>query len=87
MLNDTLLKRMKANCGGCFPFSGPAKGIYLKYAAMCGILRTWAYPVEQCCRIIIALHFFPTFRSNRDKCGNLIWQNSHIKEMMCLSGY
>lgn len=48
-------------CCGCFLFSVSAKWIYLKYTATCGILRTLEYPVEQCCKVIIALHFFPTF--------------------------
>lgn len=61
MLNVTSLRRMKVHCYGCFPFSVSAEGIYLKYTATCGILRTWEYSVEQCCRVIIALHFSSHF--------------------------
>jgi hypothetical protein len=63
------------------------RNLYLKYMATCRILRAWEYSLEQCCRVIIALYFFSTFLSILVKCGNLIWQNSHFKKMICLSGY
>lgn len=63
------------------------RNLYLKYTAMCGILRTWDYSLEQCCRIIIALHLFPTVLSIWVKCGNLLWWNFHIEKILCMSGY